>query len=169
MSETVPIRVKRVASFIFWWGVTLVTLVLIDDLVFGPVFWMLSQVNAVMATATAFGVSLVFQLWVNWAGLQPEPGRTARFFINRLMAAHKRSQVVEREESVRRMIVSGASATAISLLVGGVLPIIFLHRRQMMDVGRLRRLAVLTSTIYAIEFALIHGGYGLGAVVGWMV
>jgi hypothetical protein len=169
MSKTVPIKIVRWGSFVFWWGVTLVTLILLDDLLFGPIFWLLSQVDRAMATAAAFCASFAFQVWTNWAGLRPNPGRVAQFFINRLMIARKKHQIVEREESLRRQIISGSSALGASLLVGGVIPIIFLHRKGVLGIGHLRRLALMTSAIYATEFALIHGGYGLGAVLGWLV
>lgn len=169
MSKTAPATTSPCWSLIFWWAATIITLVLLDDLLFGPAFWALSQVGQVLATVTAFLASFVFQIWMTWAGLRPQPGRVAQFFVNRLMVAHKRRQITEREETLRNQITSIASAIVASLLFGGVIPVIFLHRRGMMSVGYLRRLSFVTSAVYAIEFALIHGGYGFGAVVRWLV
>ena len=159
----------RWGSFLFWWGVTLLTLILLDDLLFGPVFWALAAIDVALSTAAAFSASFIFQMWLIHEVLRERQGRIATWFIGRLFMARKRRQIVAREESIQHQVVSSASALAVTLLIGGVLPIVYLHRRQSMSRAALRRLSLATATLYAVEFALIHGGYGLGAVVRWLV
>jgi hypothetical protein len=172
MSKDVPTTNLHWWSSIAWWGVTIVTLVLVDDLLFGPFFWVAAQFSRSMATVFAFLLSFGFQLWLNWAALQPQQGRVAKAMLDRLRVPRKRPEVVAHEASVQQRIVSAASAVATSLLIGGVLPIIFLRDRDVMSVARLRRLSILTASVYSAEFALLHGGYGFGevlhVVLGWL-
>lgn len=168
MSKIAPPIVRWWKSAL-WWTVTLVTLVALDDMVFGPVFWALSQIGPLFATLVAFGVSLGAQTWLIRAGLRPERGRVVRFLIARLMLGHKRPQIAEREASLQRKVVSTVSAVLLAFIVGGILPILFLQRRGVASIQYLRRLGWLTSVVYALEFSLIHGGYGLGALFRWLV
>ena len=67
------------------WVVTIVTLIVLDDLVFGPIFWALArwQGSAVAATV-AFVVYFVAQIFIVHQGTRPEPHRLAAFFLRRL-------------------------------------------------------------------------------------
>lgn len=178
MRETVPTNSSsRWWLTILWWAATVITLVLVDDMITGPVFWLLSLVSRPGATIVAFVASFVFQVWLSWAGMNVKSGGRAEAWTNRLMGARKMTHIEENQESLRRHVVSMASAIVVSPLIGGVLPVLLLHRRGLISVDRLRRLAFVTAAIYATEFALIHGGYGMGAVVrvivgrvfGWSV
>lgn len=168
-APVIPSRFARWASFVFWWGVTLLTLIVLDDLTVGPAFWLLALVSPILSTIVAFCVSFVFQLWLIYSVTSGQPSRRATRFINRLLPTHKSSRVVACEQSIRRRVVSSLSAIVVTLLIGGVLPVVFLYREGRMRASALRRLALVTTALYALEFALIHGGYGLGAVVRWLV
>lgn len=168
MSKIAPTRTSWWLS-IFWWAVTLVTLILIDDLFFGPAFWALSLLNPLLATVLAFLISFYVQVWVTMEGLTPAPRKLAKLVINRLMLARKSGRIVEREGSLLSRVTSVVSAVLMSLVVGGVLPVLLLNKSGKLSTRHLRRLSLLTSAIYATEFALIHGGYGLGALLGWLL
>jgi hypothetical protein len=170
VEETAPHKsVSRILSSLGWWVVTLATLIILDDLVFGPVFWFVSLVSPLVAAALAFAASLSFQLWLIRAALRPTRGRFAQMSINKLMFGHKRPAVQVREKSLRRYAASASGALLVSLVIGGVIPIIYLDQRGSMNGHTLRKLGLATSVIYAIEFSLIHGGYGLGGVLRWLV
>lgn len=155
----------RVVQVVFWWGITLVTLLVLDDLLFGPVFWSLAVVNPGLSTVAAFVASVSFQQWLVHASLRPRQGKFALFFLQRLSLKRKNSEIASREDSLRRTAASVVGALAVTPLIGGVIPILLLNKHQMMERGKLRLFSVLLAVIYACEFALLHGGYGLGAVV----
>ena len=154
----------RVAT-VWWWVVTLAVLIVLDDLVYGPLFWIASLLNVVWATVAAFAASFAFQMWLNMAYIRTAPAPWAQRVVDRLTLARKSPSIERRERTIQQRAVSYVGAIMVTPIIGGVLPVVFLYRRGAMDVGGLRRLAVLTSGIYATEFALIHGGYGLGAVL----
>lgn len=168
MGKIVPTRVSWWESM-FWWATTLTTLILLDDLTTGPAFWLISLISPWLATGLAFVVSFMFQVWVTRAGLTAEPGKVAQFFLRKLNLNRKNRQIEQREESLTRKVTSTVSAVLVSLIVGGVLPILLLHKSGKADVKRLHRLVWLTAGCYAVEFALIHGGFGAGALLRWLV
>lgn len=153
----------------YWWAATVVVLTLLDDLLFGPAFWGLAQLSQVAATATAFCVSFVFQLWLVKAGVNLQPGKWARFFLKRLLAERAAPQIARREASIHHRIGSLVAALAVSLVVGGVIPILLLHRQGRLSPRSLHWVPLATAGIYAAEFALIHGGYGIGGLIEWLV
>jgi hypothetical protein len=117
----------------------------------------------------AFLISFYVQVWVTIEGLTPAPRKLAKLVINRLMLARKSGRIVEREETLLGRVTSTVSAVLMSLVVGGVLPVLLLNKSGKLSGKYLRRLSLLTSAVYATEFALIHGGYGLGALLGWLL
>jgi hypothetical protein len=166
VSEIAPTHTPRWKSAL-WWALTLVTLFLIDDIFIGPIFWGISVVSPLLSTVLAFTSSFAFQVWVTRAGMSQRPTKWAQSYIDGLMLTQKKGEVVERKGSLQSTITSTVSAVLMSLLIGGILPVLLLHKNGKLKEKYLLRLMWLTSAIYATEFALIHGGYGLGAVARW--
>lgn len=150
----------EIVRSIFWWSITLATLIVVDDLLVGPMFWTLSVWSAPGATLIAFVVSLAAQTWLVRASIKPEPGRIARAMLNRLLLGHKNKEIAARELSFKNRSVTLTGAIFSTLVVGSVIPTIVLAK-QGIDVARI---TYLLACIYAIEFAAIHGGYGLGGL-----
>lgn len=155
----------RIVRGIFWWGITLITLFILDDLLFGPVFWVLSVVDPVLSTGAAFIASVIFQNWLIRAGLKEQPNKAATFFLKRLMLERKNTEIAKREESIKHRAASAAGALMVTPLIGAVIPVLLLNKHNLMSTDKLRRFSVLLTFVYGIEFALIHGGYGIGAII----
>ncbi len=155
----------RIVHGVFWWSVTLITLLILDDLLFGPIFWVLALVNPLLSTVVAFVASVLFQNWLIQAGLKAHPGKLATFFLNRLMLGRKNAEVARREDSIKRSAGSAIGALMVTPLIGSVIPVLLLGKHRLMSAEKLRYFSVLLSVIYAIEFALLHGGYGFGGLV----
>jgi hypothetical protein len=155
----------RIVQGIFWWGMTVLTLLVLDDLLFGPVFWTLALVSPMLSTVAAFVASVGFQTWLVTAGMREHPTGIASFFLRRLMLERKNEKIAERERALRYSAASVIGAFVVAPLVGGVIPALILHKYNLMSTVRLRAFAFALSVIYAFEFALIHGGYGIGALV----
>ncbi len=149
----------------FWWGVTILTLVILDDLVFGPIFWTIAVWNQRLATLMAFVVSWVAGMWLIVASLRPTPSKSAQFMLNRLMLVRKNRKIAVREASIRRRAWTVAGAFFVTPMIGAVIPVLLIAKHNVLPENKLLRLAVVLTAIYAIEFALIHGGYGIGAVI----
>lgn len=154
---------RVIALSIFWWTVTVLTLFVMDDMVFGPVFWAISVWSQVGATVLAFVISLLFQLWLVRAGTSSNPGRVAKFMLKRLMLERKNPEVEKREEKIKAKSAKISGAILVSPLIGGVLPILLLYKHQFSRNTTLE-VAWATTFIYAIEFCLLHGGYGFGRI-----
>lgn len=148
---------KKILRAVFWWGVTLLTLIILDDLVFGPIFWSLAAFNRWLATIVAFFASWIFGLWLVSAGLKEEPSKLANFFLKRLLLGHKTKQIHEREEKVGQAAASGVGALVVTPIIGGVIPALVLRKYDLMKVDTIRRYAVILTAIYAAEFSAIHG------------
>src|SRR5690349_18963719 len=145
--------VRRHASTFAWWGATVLTLVVLDDLTFGPAFWALSRLaGPVVAVVTIYLVYVPGQIYLVARGTRPEPGRVAAFFLSRLELERRSSKVAVVEKEMRDKVVGSASAVAMSLLVAGVLPPLILWRRGFARADVLR-ISVVTATVYATEFA----------------
>jgi hypothetical protein len=144
-------------ALVLGWAVTIVSLVVLDDLVFGPVFWALARwQGSAVAAAVAFVVYFVTQLFIVHQGTRPEPHRLAAFFLRRL--GLQRGSVAGRpqEEEIRSRVLGAGSAILLSPVIGGVVPpMILWHRGQ--PARFVRRLSVVTAAVYASEFALLHG------------
>lgn len=150
---TVPRWVRTVG----WWAATLLTLIVLDDLTFGPVFWLVSRLESPLAGFTlALVIYVPAQILLVRAGTSDSPGKVATFFLSRLDLERRSTNVAEREQRLRARVTGVISASALSLAIGGVLPPLALWRA---GYGRtfVRRLSWLTATIYAVEFSLLHG------------
>lgn len=148
---------SRRLNTIGWWIATLATLVVLDDLTFGPIFWLISRLGSPLAGfAVALAVYVPVQVALVRAGTADEPGRVARWFLDRLDLNRRWEGVAEREESLRTRVTGGLSACLLSFVIGGVLPPLLLWR-QGYDRTFVRRLSYATATIYAVEFAVLHG------------
>ena len=137
--------------------VTIVTLIVLDDLVFGPVFWALArwQGSAVAATV-AFVVYFVAQIFIVHQGTRPEPHRLAAFFLRRLGLERGVAATRRHEEEIRSRVLGAGSAILLSPVIGGVVPpMVLWHRGH--PARFVRRLSVVTAAVYASEFALLHG------------
>lgn len=150
-------NVARIASTALWWAATLLTLVILDDLTFGPLFWVISRtIGAGVAVALIFAVYVPVQVWLVARGTAPEPGRVASFFLKRLDVQRRHDGIAERERFLRDRIVGIASAIVMTVLVAGVLPCLVLYR-QGYSRHFVLRLSYVTAPIYAAEYALLHG------------
>lgn len=140
-----------------WWAATLATLVVLDDLTFGPAFWLIARLAS---PTTAFLAALVVyvpaQVLLVRAGTSDQPGRLATWFLSRLDLQRRSAEIGHREQRLRSRVTGIASACGLSLVIGGVLPPLMLWRA---GYGRrfVRRLSVPTAVIYAVEFGVIHG------------
>jgi hypothetical protein len=126
-------------------------------------FWAIAVWNQTGATLLAFAVSLLFQLWLVRAGTSSSPGRIARFMLKRLMLERKNPEIERREEEIKAKSAKIGGAIMVSPLIGGVLPVLLLHKHHFSRSTSLK-VAWITSLIYAIEFGLLHGGYGFGQI-----
>lgn len=145
----------------FWWLITLAVLIVVDDLLVGPLFWTLSVWSAPGATLIAFFVSLAAQTWLVRASIKPEPGKIARAMLNRLLLGHKNKEIASRELSLKHRSATVTGAIFSTLIIGSVIPTIVLAKQGI----NVTRITYLLACIYAVEFAAIHGGYGLGGLV----
>lgn len=89
----------------------------------------------------------------------------AKFFLERLMLQRNNAEIAQREDSVKRVAASAVGAILVTPLIGAVVPTLLLDKHQLMKRQWLRSFAFVLTLVYATEFALIHGGYGFGAVV----
>lgn len=139
------------------WVVTIVTLVILDDLLFGPIFWTIGALRGPgVAAALAFVIYFVVQIVLVHEGTRRAPRRMAAFFLRRLGLDRPADWTRPREDEIRARILGGGSAVLLSPVVGGVIPPMLLWRRGF-DVRFVRRLSIVTSAVYAFEFALLHG------------
>jgi hypothetical protein len=158
----------RIARGLFWWSVTILVLVVLDDLVFGPVFWSIALLSRPAAVVLAFLASWTFGVWLVFRGTRSAPGRVAQFFLNRLWLERRNPDIGQRERKVRDSVTSTVAATLSTPFIGGVIPSLVLSKRNVMPVAQIRRLSVFLTALYAVEFAAVHG-YGFGGVVRGVV
>lgn len=153
-----PVRTSPpLAVTALWWLATLVTLVILDDLTFGPVFWLISRFGSPLGGfLAALAIYVPVQIFLVMAATSGSPGRIARFFLDRLDLDRRSQNVGDRERRLQEQITGAVSASVLSLLIGGVLPPLILWKAGY-SVGFVRRLSFLTASVYAVEFALIHG------------
>jgi hypothetical protein len=158
----------RLARGLWWWTITIVTLVLVDDFVFGPVFWSLALLSRAAAVTLAFLASWFYGSWLVFRGTREQPGRFAEFLLNRLWLERRNPEVEQRARRVHSSVTSVVAATIATPFIGGVLPSLILHKRDLLPQAQIRRLAVFLCALYAVEFAAIHG-YGLGGAARALV
>lgn len=141
---------------LYYWLLLLLTLLILDDLVFGWIFWALAQFNLVGTIVFAIVTSWVFGYWLTLRGLKPHPGRIAKFLLSRLQLERKNEELQRRERQIRDKLVSSGAAVPMTLLFGGVVATLWLRRQGAIDDVQARRLAFWLSGVYALEFAFIH-------------
>ncbi len=140
-----------------WWALTILILVVLDDLTFGPAFWAISRLaGPLVAVAAIYAIYLPVQVFLVARGTTEDPGRFAAFFLRRLDLERRSEQVARNERRLRSKVLGVGSALLGSLVIGGVLPPLLLWRSGMPR-PQVLRLSVATSAIYATEFALLHG------------
>ena len=155
--ERVDAEPRPWLSSIGWWSLTILVLTIVDDLTFGPLFWLLSRTaGPLIAGLTAWVAYTVIQIILVRQGTEETPHRVAAFLLNRLSLERRFDQVGEREQSLHASVTDVVTATLASLVIGGVIPPLILYRR-----GRaresVRRISYLTAPLYAAEFGLLHG------------
>jgi hypothetical protein len=96
------------------------------------------------------------RVYLVWRATAEDPGTVATWFLVRLDLQRRHERIRDNELRLRGRVVGAASAVALSLLIAGVLPPLLLHRNGY-PTAAVRRLSVLTATVYATEFALLHG------------
>ncbi len=140
-----------------WWLVTIATLVVLDDLVFGPVFWIIARtLGAPWAVVAVFAVYMPAQLFLVDRGSREEPGRVAAWWLHRLDLERRSRRIQENVESVRARVTGGFVAVLLSPVIGGVLPPLLLWR-QGWDRRYVRAVSLPCAAAYAATFALVHG------------
>jgi hypothetical protein len=144
-------------SVAVWWLATVLTLVVLDDLTFGPAFWALSRLaGPLVAVVAIFAIYVPAQLLILRGATSDAPGRVTAFFLRRLDLERRNPQLARNEEQLRSKVVGTSSALLLSLVIGGVLPPLLLWRRGA-DRRFVLRLGIVTSVVYAAEFAVLHG------------
>lgn len=148
---------SRWATTLLWWVATLLTLMVLDDLTFGPVFWLISTLGSPTAGfVIALLVYVPAQISLVRHGTSETPGKVAAYLLGRLDLQRRSHQIAARERRMKSRVTGTLSALALSCVIGGVLPPLLLHRAGY-GTAFVRRLSVATALIYAVEFALIHG------------
>lgn len=150
-------KVLRALEAAFWWSITVVVLVVLDDVTFGPVFWTLAvTVGPVVSFLAAMSVYVPVQVWLVHRATEPEPGRAAAWMLRRLYLNRRVRRVARNEQRIHGRVVGALSAVALSPVVGGVLPPLVLNSSGY-DRVFVRRVSWVTATAYALTFAVIHG------------
>lgn len=138
-----------------WWALTIALLVLLDDLTYGPAFWLLSLAAGPVAIFVAFSLYFIVQLYLVFEGTKEEPSRGAASLLRRLRLARRSDEVAKREVRIHETVTGAAAAVALAPFIGGVLPPLLLSKR-----GWERRhvlwISTATAAIYAAEFAFLH-------------
>ncbi len=157
MTQTSRSRAAAPLSVVAWWLATVLTLVVLDDLTFGPAFWVVARLaGPLVAVIAIFCVYVPAQLVILKGATSDSPGRATSFFLRRLDLERRKPQLARNEQQLRSKVVGAGSAVLLSLVIGGVLPPLLLWRRGA-DRRFVLRLGVVTSFVYAAEFALLHG------------
>lgn len=139
-----------------WWLLLLLTLVILDDLVFGPIAWGLAQVSPLLAVLVSFGAMWGCSYWLTLRGLDPHPGPVAAALLSRLHLARRSDELTRREASLKDRITSVSVAVPMSLLFGGVVTTLWLHKRELVNDAQVKPVALALTFLYAIEFVLLH-------------
>lgn len=142
---------------VFWWAVTLAVLAVLDDLTFGPAFWVIARIAGPLWGFTAVvGLYVPVQLWLVSRGTSDDPGPVARWFLDRLYLSRRIEAVARNEQQIHSRVVGAVSSIVVSPVIGGVLPPLILSARGFSH-GFVRRTAWATSILYAFTFGMIHG------------
>lgn len=148
---------SRLIDHLAWWLITIVTLVVLDDLTFGPFFWLIARLaGSTIAVALVFAVYIPAQVYLVRRGTEDQPGRIAAFFLDRLDLSRRHPRIREREKALRARVGGSVSAILSSLVIAGVLPPLLLWKAGY-STRFVRRISWVTATVYAAEFAFLHG------------
>lgn len=132
------------------------TLVVLDDLIFGPIAWGLAQIDPWLAVIVSFAAMWGGSYWLVLRGLAPSPGPVASALLRRLQLERRNPELTAREASLKSRITSVGVAVPMSLLFGGVVTSLWLIRREVVDEGQIRQVALVLTFLYAVEFVLLH-------------
>lgn len=138
-----------------WWALTIALLVVLDDLTYGPAFWLLSIAAGPVAIFVAFSLYFAVQLYLVVEGTKENPSRGAASVLRRLRLARRSDEVARRELRMHETVTGAFAALALAPLIGGVLPPLLLAKRGWPR-ERVVLISVATSAIYATEFAFLH-------------
>ncbi len=155
----------RIITSIYWWAATLVVLFILDDILFGWIFWAIAAISINTSVAVAFVVSFAVQVWLSYSGIRERPGPIASKMINRLFLGRSSPNIEKRELKLRHSVMGVTAAIIVTPLIGGVIPVIMLSRTGRYTQLTLRKISVALAGLYAVEFCLIHGGYGIPALL----
>ena len=135
---------------------TIATLVVLDDLTFGPAFWAIARLLSAEAAVAAVLITYIpVQVFLVHRATLPEPGRLAAFFLDRLALERRSEHIAVRESALHGRVVGAASGIALTFVIGGVLPPLILWRAGYATVF-VRRLSWVTASLYAAEFSVLH-------------
>jgi hypothetical protein len=150
-------QIQRLVVVVFWWLVTLLTLIVLDDLLFGPIFWLLAtREGGTVAVAAILAIYIPVQVLIVVRATSPAPGVMTRLVLGKLELARRIGPVRENEQRIHHRIAGAGSAVLLSLVIGGILPCLLLWRKGY-RVEFVRRLSVVTAAVYAVEYAFLHG------------
>ena len=145
----------RRLSTVGWWVITFAIVIVLDDLTYGPIFWLLAAFTGSLAVFIAFGVYVAAQLYLVHHGVKDDPGPLARRLLDRLELSRRFDQVANREAALHERVTGSVVAVLLALVIGGVLPPLLLWRRGWSR-SAVMRVATVTSVVYAAEFAFLH-------------
>lgn len=157
-------RARTLIESLFWWTVTILTLFLLDDMLFGPFFWTLSLVSQVGATAAAFCIPIATQQWLIRQGTREYPAKVAVFALTKLSLERKNKNISNKEDQIKARASKYIGAALVAPLIGGVIPTLILYKQGFPRESVLR-FSWIPTIIYAAEFATLHGGWGFGALL----
>ncbi len=149
---------------LYYWILLFVTLVVLDDLTFGWIFWALAQIHPLLSAFVALVIYWVIGYWLVVRGLAPEPGKVAGWFLSRLQLERGNTELRQRENQLKEKITSVGVAIPMALLFGGVVVTLWLRRRGIVSDSGAYRLGFWVCGLYALEFALVHG-LGIGGSI----
>lgn len=139
-------------------------MVLVDDLVFGWIFWGIAQWSPVASAAIGFFASWSVSFWLVVQGVNENPGKLATHLLKSLELERSNPELRMREDSVKNKITSVGVAIPMCLLFGGIVPTLWLWKRDVVSHASALRVGFLLCGFYAVEFALVHG-LGIGGSI----
>lgn len=167
MEQTAGEPRQSLLRTLYYWTLLLITLVIVDDLTFGWIFWALAQIHPFVSAGTALAIYWVNGYLITIRGLRPQPGKIAGWFLKRLQLERKNYELRAREEQLKAKLTSVAIGIPMSLLFGGVLTTLWLRRRNVINDRQAKQIAFGLCGLYALEFAVLHS-LGIGGSIFWM-
>lgn len=164
MDNATEVRRPSRLRTLYYWTILLLLLMVADDLTFGWIFWVLSQIHPLLSASAALVIYWSLGYWLTLRGLSPEPGKVASRLLSRLQLERKNHELRTREEELKNKVTSVSAAVPMSLLFGGVVTTLWLRRRGVVSESGARSLAFWLCGLYALEFAIIHA-LGIGGSI----